>query len=85
MLHGVIGSHDCPINREIKPSGWLMVFLWKRREPVKKKQREYWKSKKELGIQSHGSIGEKITDTSNLRIRGGEFRDTAEWRPKGEH
>jgi hypothetical protein len=61
-----------------------MVFLWERREPVKKKQREYRKSKRELGIQSPGSIGEKIMDTSNLRIRGGEFRDTTEWRPKGE-
>jgi hypothetical protein len=27
VLHKFIGSHDCPINYKVKPSGWLMVFL----------------------------------------------------------
>jgi hypothetical protein len=37
VLHGFFGSHDRPINHKVKPSGWLMQFLSRKKEPVKKK------------------------------------------------
>jgi hypothetical protein len=77
--------HESLINRKVKPSGWLILFLGQKPRPVKKKERQGSRCEKEPAIQLKGSAEEKTTNISNLKISDTESSFTPQHRLKGEH